>query len=152
VILAQGVIFLLLAGLVIFVMRSGRGRLRHAVEALIAAAFSRLVIISLIRLYLERPRPFAGHVVNVLIPEPFDASFPSSHTSIMFALGFSLLLTNRRWGVAYLILALLSGFARVVVGVHFPLDIFVGVLVGLISALTLRLLASYCQGKNIVQE
>ena len=70
----------------------------------------------------------------------------------MFALGFSLLLINRRWGIAYLILAFFSAVARIVVGVHFPLDVFVGILVGLISALTLRLFVSYWQNKDLTQK
>lgn len=154
IIFAQWTIFFLVGGLAVFMVfrKKGRARGKYVLEALAAAVFSRAIVITLIRLYIERPRPFAHNIVNVLIPEPFDASFPSSHASIMFALGFSLLLVNRRWGIAYLVFALLSALARVVVGVHFPLDIFVGILVGLISALTLRLLVSSWQKKSIVQE
>ena len=152
VILAQGVIFLLIAGLAVFTLLHSRKYAYRALEALAAGIFSRAVVIEIIRLYVERPRPFAHNVVSVLIPEPLDASFPSTHTSIMFALGFSLLLINRRWGIAYLILAFFSAVARIVVGVHFPLDVFVGILVGLISALTLRLFVSYWQNKDLTQK
>ncbi len=112
-----------------------------ALQALLAAFLGRAVIISIIRAFFMRPRPFVIAKVNEILPHiPNDGSFPSTHTTVMFALAFTLLTYDLRWGITYLIIAFISGSMRVVVGVHFPLDIFGGILVGYLAAA----LAKWC--------
>ena len=59
-----------------------------------------------------------------------ESAFPSGHATVMFALAFSLFFKNPRFGIVYFILATVSSLSRIVVGVHFPLDIAGGMLVG----------------------
>jgi undecaprenyl-diphosphatase len=83
-----------------------------------------------------RPRPFVDltDVIKLIDKSALDPSFPSGHASIAFALAFGLLLHNRKWGAFMLALAALVGFSRVWVGVHYPLDVIGGLLVGLVAA------------------
>lgn len=120
-----------------------------ALLAVIGAAIA-LGINVLIGHLLFEPRPFAAHpsLVHKLIPYPADASFPSDHTAISFAIAtvlMSVALTLWRRAVAdglaffcafmALLAAIAIGFARVYAGVHYPGDILGGALCGIISGL-----------------
>lgn len=93
----------------------------------------------LIRELWFHPRPFMiGLGQNFLAHAP-GASFPSDHASGMFAMAFALILARlRKAGLVMLGLALLVGWARVYLGVHFPFDILGGCLVGLLSTWLVR--------------
>lgn len=99
---------------------------------------------------LFEPRPFVSHpaIVHKLIPYTADASFPSDHMAISFAIVTVLVVVAAalwRRGVAgglaifLALLALLAavaiGFARVYVGVHYPGDILGGALCGVFGGL-----------------
>ena len=79
---------------------------------------------------LDLPRPFMLGLSPAYIPHGGRGSLPSTHASVMFFIAFAFLLrpTLRRPGVALTVLACLTGWARVCVGVHFPLDIVAGAL------------------------
>lgn len=77
----------------------------------------------LIGMVWYQPRPFVvglGHTWSVHAP---DASFPSDHLTLFTSIGLGLLLGgHRRIGLAILAVGLLVGWARIYVGLHFPLD------------------------------
>lgn len=86
----------------------------------------------------QRTRPWL--VVEGLIPlvaEHDPNSFPSGHTTAAFAAGLVWARTLPwRWSrVAALVLAVLMGFSRLYVGVHFPTDVLTGAVVGSLCAL-----------------
>jgi undecaprenyl-diphosphatase len=99
-----------------------------------AAAALGYIFKIIIQLIYQRPRPFITHDVLQLINNPFDASFPSGHTILAFALAFSVYFYNKKLGSVFLFLAALVGLGRIYVGVHYPLDILGGILVGALSA------------------
>lgn len=67
-----------------------------------------------------------------IVPLVFEKgySFPSEHTSIFFALAFSTFFLNKKIGVLMYVLAVLIGLSRVVKGVHYPMDILGGIVLG----------------------
>ena len=67
-----------------------------------------------------------------LVEENDPNSFPSGHTCAAFASAIAWLGTlPKRWmKVTALVLAVLMGFSRLYVGVHFPSDVLAGALVG----------------------
>lgn len=85
-------------------------------------AFGLGVLASLV--YFE-PRPFTTVPgLRVLTPHDPGKSFPSDHAIAAFAVAFVLLaFLSYRWGLIVLASAILIGFARVYVGVHYPGDI-----------------------------
>ena len=89
----------------------------------------------LISIVYFRPRPFVtlANVHQLLFKSPLDASFPSGHTVLAFALAFSVFYKNKIWGSIFLILAMLIGLGRIFVGVHYPLDIIGGILVAFLA-------------------
>lgn len=140
--LAEGIVYLMGSLLIVFVfleLRSRKQRLVVALEAVFSALLGRLVIMSFIRAMFFRPRPFISGIVEQLVwHNPLEGSFPSGHATVMFAAAFTLLFYNTGWGIFYLALAILSALARVVTGVHFPLDIAAGVFIGALSSFLAR--------------
>ncbi|HET9125557.1 MAG TPA: undecaprenyl-diphosphatase [Solirubrobacteraceae bacterium] len=139
---AQDMVFILVGvfGL-LWLIRTGRGWLldqgsRVAVFAGAVALVLGLLIVQVIGHIWDRPRPFVAlHHFHKLIPHAADASFPSDHVTGSAALAFALILFGRRWmGSVALVIAVLIGVARVMVGIHWPTDILGAIGVGAISA------------------
>lgn len=101
-------------------------------------AFLFMVILNnlTIKMIVDRTRPFV--VVKNLVPLgriPSDSSFPSGHTASSFAVATVILCrTKLRIGIPCMILAVLISLSRLYVGVHYPTDVLVGFLVGIICA------------------
>jgi undecaprenyl-diphosphatase len=82
-----------------------------------------------------RPRPFLTiEDATVLFYRPTDSSFPSNAAAFAFALAAGAWLGDRRVGVAVGVAAVLFSSARVVAGMHYPLDVLGGALVGILCA------------------
>jgi undecaprenyl-diphosphatase len=96
-------------------------------RAAIIAGCIAAVLAAGLGLYLERtltrPRPFVELGFTPLFPHAADSSFPSDHTLVGVALTGALLIRAPRVGVMLFALAVLVGFARAAVGVHYPSDI-----------------------------
>ena len=110
---------------------------RAGVLSLCAMALGLVCNNLLLKHLVQRPRPYlvvAG--LTPLIPPPDPNSFPSGHTCAAFASAVTWLRTlPRRWmKVTGVVLAVLMGFSRLYVGVHFPTDVLVGGLVGSLCA------------------
>ncbi|MFC5219320.1 phosphatase PAP2 family protein [Streptomyces coerulescens] len=107
------------------------------VWAPLAAAVAVLVNVP-IRGFVERPRPFNDHQgLEVLVSGKTDYSFVSDHATIAMALGVGLFVANRKFGLVGIALALLEGFCRVYMGVHYPTDVVGGFALGTAVALLL---------------
>ncbi len=92
------------------------------------------VIDFVFKLFYFRPRPFASNQVNLLVDHLASASFPSRHTDLAFAIAASIFLNEKKLGVIALIIAFLVGFSRIFVGVHYPFDVFAGIVIGTAGA------------------
>jgi len=103
-------------------------------EAAIAVILSRGFLTETIRFFYNHPRPFDVLGFAPLISES-GSSFPSAHAALFFALAMVVFYRNRKWGIWFLIWAFVNGIARIYVGVHWPLDILGGAVIGIISAI-----------------
>ncbi|MFE5871921.1 phosphatase PAP2 family protein [Streptomyces roseifaciens] len=85
----------------------------------------------------ERPcRAVRGAVASLApCPPPGDWSFPSNHATLAAALATGIVLARRILAWAVLPMALLVAFSRVFLGVHYPHDVAVGLLLGAAVAL-----------------
>lgn len=96
-------------------------------------------IVLCLKLGIVEDRPFKtlGHVHQLVVPtEP--NSFPSGHTSSTFSV--VTVLADQLWQKKILvgvliIFSLILAFSRVYCGVHYPLDVFVGAMVGILSGI-----------------
>jgi undecaprenyl-diphosphatase len=90
---------------------------------------------------VDRPRPPLRYAQpKVLVPLPHDASFPSGHAATSFAAATMLSFAAPRLAPFLFLLAAAVAFSRVYVGVHYPLDIVGGAVLGTIVALSIRYL------------
>jgi len=103
--------------------------------AFLSAILARVVFTETIHQLFYTQRPFNAFSVNLLIPPLDMASFPSGHASFYSAIAFYIFLKNKKLGIFGLVCALLISVSRVFVGVHWPIDIIGGLMVGFISAL-----------------
>ncbi|GHC95874.1 hypothetical protein GCM10007079_47820 [Nocardiopsis terrae] len=71
-----------------------------------------------------------------------DWSFPSNHAAVAGAAAAAVIIAWRRFAVAAVLFAALEAFSRVLVGVHYPHDVTVGLLVGAAVATLVCLLAA----------
>ncbi|MEU5954784.1 phosphatase PAP2 family protein [Streptomyces sp. NPDC047525] len=111
------------------------------VWAPLAAGLAVLVNVP-IRGFVERRRPFKDHDgLELLVHGKTDFSFVSDHATLAMALGVGLFVANRKFGLVGIALALLEGFCRVFMGVHYPTDVVGGFALGTAVVLLLSPLA-----------
>jgi membrane-associated phospholipid phosphatase len=82
-----------------------------------------------------RPKLFFGpgyiHFIHGITSTGYS-SFPSGHTATIFALTtlLSFYFPGRNTGIFFIVVALLTGFSRIYLSQHFPVDVLAGSLVG----------------------
>ena len=81
-----------------------------------------------------RDRPFVDLDVNLLFYKPTDSSMPSNSAAAFFGLASAVWWFHRRTGMAMLAVAGFHAFLRIYVGVHYPSDVVVGALIGVVGA------------------
>jgi undecaprenyl-diphosphatase len=93
-----------------------------AVKACLVAMLG-IGINQIIPLFWQHPRPFMEGLGHTWISHAADSSFPSDHMTVFSAVGLTLLLDGAFWiGLTVLMAGLGIAWARVFLGVHFPLD------------------------------
>ncbi|EDZ99702.1 phosphoesterase PA-phosphatase related [Burkholderia sp. H160] len=106
-----------------------------------AAGLLGLLVNQIIGLAWSHPRPFMIGLGHTFMPHVADSSFPSDHLTLWWSLAFSLLLQRvpRVAGIALALSGIPIAWARIYLGVHFPLDMLGAAVVAAFSAwLTLR--------------
>lgn len=120
-----GIVAAVLAGLTLMSWRAG-----VTFAILIAVPW---LAVTLVKIIVERPRPDAGALLNVLVTTPTSTSFPSGHTAFAAALGCAVIFTIARHVrgrvtlvaviLAAIALAVVTAWSRMYLGVHQPTDV-----------------------------
>lgn len=118
----------------------GQAQQREAAVRALAATICALALNVLIGLAWYHARPFADGIGHNFLPHAANSSFPSDHGTIMFTVALVLASARapaaRRFGQALLPVAVAVAWARIFLGVHWPLDM----LGALVMALAMTLL------------
>ena len=106
--------------------------LQVAVAMLLTFIVGNLILKNMI----HRDRPcWIDPSITLLVKSPSDFSFPSGHSMNGFAASVSILLCDKKLGIAAVILAAAIAFSRLYNFVHFPTDVIAGIVIGIVSAL-----------------
>ncbi|HXB29229.1 MAG TPA: phosphatase PAP2 family protein [Puia sp.] len=105
------------------------------------------LIVQVLKHLIHSPRPklFFGpvaiHCING-ITGTGSASFPSGHTATIFALTtlLSIYFQDRKSGILFILIAALTGFSRIYLSQHFPVDVLAGSFAGVLVSVAVYLL------------
>lgn len=104
------------------------------IMALIAIAGSYLINNLCLKNLVARTRPYEViDGLKILVEKQKDLSFPSGHAGVAFsAATVYLIMLPKKYGVPAMMFAVLMGFSRLYVGVHYPTDVIAGTLIGIV--------------------
>jgi undecaprenyl-diphosphatase len=93
--------------------------------------------------WIGRARPSTVYASpKPLVHAPHSGSFPSGHATVSFACATVLAFHAPRAAPAFFVLAAAIAWSRVYVGVHYPLDVLGGAVLGVGIATALRWLSA----------
>jgi len=103
-----------------------------------------VLIVQVAKHYFNAPRPISyfGDEASILVHTVkwvtvhSSNSFPSGHSAGAFCMFcfLSLISPEKRWGFGFAVLALVAGYTRIYLAQHFFADVYVGSIVGTLSA------------------
>lgn len=126
-------IFWIAVGLLLLITKRYR---RGGAQMLVAMAVTFIIGNLILKNLVARERPcWIDREVQLLMASPSDYSFPSGHSMNGFAGSVSLLCIDKRIGIPAVILAAVIAFSRLYLFMHFPTDVFAGIVIGLVIAL-----------------
>lgn len=124
-----GVFWIILSVALMFFKKTRAVGISMAISLIIGLLLCNLSLKPLI----GRARPFVTDpsiLDKLIIPQPSEHSFPSGHTVCSFECAIAVLLRNKKWGFATLALAVIIGFSRLYLMVHYPTDVLAGAIIG----------------------
>ena len=91
------------------------------------------VLLTLVRKWINQPRPYeTWEIVPLLDKDSSGNSMPSRHVFSATIISMACLHANLLVGLVLLVLSALLGLVRVLGGVHYPKDVLVGYVCGLL--------------------
>lgn len=133
--LATDLVYLIPVFLVIVWFAHTKAR-AASIRGAVVGFFGWQVLTRLIAMVWYRPRPVdSGLGLKELVFHRPTYSFPSDHALFAFAVAAAFYFAgHKKIGIALYIVAFIISVSRVVVGVHFPLDVIVGGLLGVLMS------------------
>ena len=97
-----------------------------------------LIVVVIIKTVIRRDRPFKKlNNIEVYARKPFSRSFPSWHTYNIVSQGLTIgFLSNSIYIIMFFLVIIgLVSFSRIQLGVHYPSDVIIGFILGIIGFL-----------------
>ena len=132
----DGIIWIALGLIMLIPKKTRKCGIMVLAALIVMVVFNNLLLKNLI----ARARPYATYPELIedligIIHVPSSYSFPSGHTVSAMAVAFTVLTQHKKLGSIVLVFAILMGLSRLYVGVHFPTDVYGGMVVGALIAL-----------------
>lgn len=102
------------------------------------AGVSAWILAQVLKVAIHMPRPFISLTGVKSVISETGYAFPSGHATFYMALAFSIFFLHRKAGYWFIAFALIIGIARITAGVHFPVDILGGFILGAFIAWVFR--------------
>jgi undecaprenyl-diphosphatase len=145
---AAGIPLLVLAVACQWWAKTDRQGTRHVLVQAGLAFFLGLGFNQIILLFVDRIRPYAAGISDLLIGPSLDPSFPSDHATAVFAIAMTFAVSNMpKRAVWFGLAALAVALSRVYVGTHYASDVIGGALTGAFAAAMLPSL--YVRGTRV---
>jgi undecaprenyl-diphosphatase len=124
-----GVVWLLIG--IVWYMRMKKTHPRVFLPLIFSLAGSWVIAELILKNLIRRSRPFVDLSVTVVGGEASGYSFPSSHATAAFAVAYIVSTFQPRLRWFFWLIALFVSLSRVYMGVHYPVDIIAGALLGI---------------------
>jgi membrane-associated phospholipid phosphatase len=127
-------LFLIIVMVFLFIRKKIGWSLQIGISFLVSG-----LIVQILKHIIHSPRPklFFGsvaiHYINGITGTGLS-SFPSGHTASIFALTtlFCIYFRDRKSGIFFILIAALTGFSRIYLSQHFPIDVLAGSFAGVL--------------------
>jgi undecaprenyl-diphosphatase len=107
----------------LYFLKQSRDRQRRIIIFSLISLPAIYIVAKTLSIFYYNPRPFAlSHSVPLIFHVP-DNGFTSDHVLLSSAISAIIFYLNRKLGILLLMLAMLVGIARVLAGVHHPIDV-----------------------------
>ncbi|MFH1188634.1 MAG: phosphatase PAP2 family protein [bacterium] len=130
-------------------IREGRQRWYFLFLTCLATILSFGVITQLFHFFITRLRPFVVLGIQPFISPVLSHAFPSGHIAALVPIALTMWIMAPRYKWWVVSVTLLVGISRIGVGVHWPSDIFGGIVVGMASFFIVRMVLKKQYGRNI---
>lgn len=105
---------------------------KTGVTAMISLLLEVLCCNIILKPLIARTRPYEiNEMIQLLIRQPTDFSFPSGHTAAAFAITSALYFCRSKLWIPSGILAFFIAFSRLYFYVHYPSDVLAGAIIGI---------------------
>jgi undecaprenyl-diphosphatase len=121
----------LLIGLLYF----GNGTVRSVLILVLIVITIADQLCNLIKRTAGRKRPGSTLTGSHQLVKAGQLSFPSNHSANNFGAALVISFFSLKLGVGFMAFAAIIGFSRIYCGVHYPLDVLIGLFIGILVAL-----------------
>ncbi|MFZ5968135.1 MAG: phosphatase PAP2 family protein [Bacillota bacterium] len=122
----------------------GNDQIKMAGIQCLATLSTSHILVHYLKKKFTRPRPFLNLTdINTFHTHLHDYSFPSGHTTAAFSLAVTLSILFPVLSFSLITTAFIVGVSRVYLGVHYPTDVFVGMLIGTTFSVMNHILFEY---------
>lgn len=132
-------LYITVVSVIVFLcLRKGRNLVKDIIFVFLSGGLA-WALSKLLKEALETSRPlFELNNVYPLIEETGYA-FPSGHTMPLAAIAFAIFFLNKKAGYIFMLCSLLVGISRIIAGVHYPIDILGGFILGALVSFAVNL-------------
>lgn len=133
ILLSDTITYLLVVCVIVFIFYKKEFIFRNLI-LLSTVTVGSWVVSKILKSIFHINRPFVAMNFTPIVPES-GFSFPSSHATVCMALVVLAFSFNKKLGMLFLVLSILIGASRMVLGVHYPTDILGGFILGAVFGL-----------------